>query len=262
MKNPKEGDVIAVWFSNGAASAIAAKLTIEKYGDFCAIRLLNNPIAEEDKDNLRFKDDCQAWLGYPIERVVNKNYPNASAVEVWEKRKFMSSPYGAPCTNELKRIARQQWEAANHHDWLVMGYTAEELDRHDTFVLTERDNLLPILIDANLSKQDCVDMLNSYGIEPPAIYKREYPNANCIGCVKATSPTYWNLVRRQDPEVFVERAEQSRRLGARLVRVKNKRIFLDELSPDAKGHSLKSMKFECGLFCEERPIKDSSEFLS
>ncbi len=48
------------------------------------------------------------------------------------------------------------------------------------------------------------------------------------------------------------RADQSRRMGAKLVRVNNKRIFLDELSPDAKGRPLKEIKMpECGIFCEE-----------
>ena len=55
---------------------------------------------------------------------------------------------------------------------------------------------------------------------------------------------------REFPEVFDQRAEQSRRLGARLVRVKNERIFLDELDPKAKGRPLKTMP-DCGLFCEE-----------
>lgn len=36
--------VIAVWFSCGAASAVAAKLTIEKYGETHDIRVLNNPV--------------------------------------------------------------------------------------------------------------------------------------------------------------------------------------------------------------------------
>jgi len=34
------------------------------------------------------------------------------------------------------------------------------------------------------------------------------------------------------------------------VRVKNERIFLDELDPKAKGRPLKTMP-DCGLFCEE-----------
>jgi len=116
--------------------------------------------------------------------------------------------------------------------------------------MTERDNVLPILIDANMTKNDCADMIRAAGIKLPEIYGRGFPNANCIGCVKATSPTYWNLVRREFPEVFDQRAEQSRRLGARLVRVKNERIFLDELDPKAKGRPLKTMP-DCGLFCEE-----------
>lgn len=54
--------------------------------------------------------------------------------------------------------------------------------------------------------------------------------------------------------MFAARAEQSRRLGAKLTRVKNKRLFLDELDPTAKGKPMKSMKaIECGSFCEERP---------
>jgi hypothetical protein len=51
--------------------------------------------------------------------------------------------------------------------------------------------------------------------------------------------------------VFEARAEQSRRLGVRLVRVKNQRLFLDELSETATGAPLKNMRSECGLFCEE-----------
>jgi len=78
------------------------------------------------------------------------------------------------------------------------------------------------------------------------------PNANCKGCVKATSPTYWNLVRQIYPQDFKERAEQSREIGAKLVRVKNKRIFLDELDPKSKGRALKDLNFECGIFCNTK----------
>lgn len=248
---PQKGNLIAIWFSNGVASAVAAKRTIQVYGNICEIRILNNPILEEDSDNLRFQADCQDWFGIKIEKVLNSNYPAASAVEIWDKG-FMGNIHGAPCTTELKRKARQQWEQKNHHDWLVMGFTSDEKDRHDRFSLTERGNLLPILIEAGLSKQDCAEIILNAGIEPPAVYARGYPNANCLGCVKATSATYWNLVRQQDPEVFQSRADQSRRIGARLARYKGKRIFLDELPANARGNSLKSMQFQCGLFCEER----------
>ncbi len=251
---PRFGDTIAVWFSNGVASAVAAKKTIEKYGSICTIRILNNPVAEEDDDNLRFKHDCEKWLGFKIETVINPLFPSASAVDVWEKRQYMSGIKGAPCTYALKKQARQVWESENVHHWLVMGFTAEEHERHRRFVLTERTNLLPILIDANLTKQDCADIIQAAGIDPPDVYRRGYPNANCIGCVKATSPTYWNLVRHDSPEVFAARAEQSRRIGCKLTRYKGRRIFLDELPVGAMGKTLKSMRFECGLFCEEKTL--------
>ena len=250
---PKEGDAIAVWFSCGAASAMAARLTLQRYGNLCDIRVVNNPVAEEDEDNRRFLADVQEWLGVTIEDVRNSKYPNASAEEVWDRRGGMSFPHGAPCTYHLKKEARQQWENANKPDWHVFGFGAEERDRHDMFTLTERANVLPILIEAGLTRQDCFDRVVNAGLTPPRIYDLGYPNANCIGCVKATSPTYWNHVRKVHPDVFARRAEQSRRLGSQLVRVKNKRMFLDELDPNAKGRPLSSMKApECGLFCEEK----------
>lgn len=244
-------EVIAVWFSCGAASAVAAKKTIEIYGNTHEIRILNNPIKEEDEDNLRFLKDVEKWLGLKVETVVNKKYSNQSAVEVWAKRKFMSGPKGAPCTLELKKNARQQWETENKADWHVLGFTFDEIKRHEKFILTERSNVLPVLIDLKITKEDCFKIIQYAGIELPRIYKLGYPNANCIGCVKATSPTYWNHVRNMHPEVFQQRLEQSREIGCKLVRYQNKRIFLDELPSEAIGRSMKNLDFECGIFCEE-----------
>lgn len=260
LEAPGKGDTIAVWFSSGAASAVAAKLTVERYGRSCTVRLVNNPMREEDLDNLRFLRDIETWLGVEVEFARNSNYPNASAVEIWDRRGGMVFLHGAPCTFHGKKEARQQWEAINHPDWHVLGFTADERRRHERFVLTERSNVLPVLIDAGLTKEDCFAILREEGIELPRVYSRGYPNANCIGCVKATSPTYWNHVRQQDPEVFAERAEQSRRLGAKLVRYRGQRIYLDELPAEAKGRPLKAMKaVECGLFCEEPLASESAQ---
>jgi len=246
--------MIVVWFSCGAASAVAAKLIVRCYSHRCNVVVVNNPIHNEDADNRRFLADVSRWIGQPIEDARNINFPKGDCEEVWGKRGFMSGPKGAPCTTELKKKARQQWEDRNHHDWMVMGFTADEVKRHENFSLTERSNVLPILIDAGLTKSDCFQLLADAGIELPLMYRLGYPNANCIGCVKATSPTYWNHVRQVHPEVFESRAVQSRSIGCRLVRVKNKRLFLDELDPAAKGLPMKSMKMpECGIFCEEKP---------
>lgn len=247
-----QGKHIAVWFSCGAASAVAAKLSLDKWGRDNKVSILNNPIKEEDDDNQRFLRDCEDWLGVKVESVVNKKYPNQSCVEVWNKRQFMSGPLGAPCTQELKKKARQDWEVDNKPDYTVLGFTSEETKRADRFRLTERDTLLTPLIESSLTKEDCFRIIQQAGIELPRIYKLGYPNANCIGCVKAGSATYWNLVREKHPEVFEQRSDQSREIGSKLVYYKGKRIYLDELPPEAKGRSLKGYDFECGIFCEEK----------
>lgn len=248
----KKGDHITVWFSCGAASAVAAKKTVEKYGDIATIRIVNNPVKEEDEDNERFKDDVEKWLGVEIETAINPNFPTCSIVDVWDKKKYIGGIAGAPCTVELKKRARQKWEEENRSDWIVLGFTFEEQDRAERFAKFERSELIPILVDEVVTKQDCFRILFAADIAIPRIYEMGYPNANCIGCCKATSPTYWNHVRKMHPEIFKERAKQSREIGAKLVRVNGKRIFLDELDPDATGQPMKNMDFECGNFCEDR----------
>jgi hypothetical protein len=241
--------MIVVWFSCGVASAVAAKITLEKYQD---VRVVNSPVIEEDADNIRFLRDVERWLGIKIETAINPKFPNRSAVEVWDKRRFMSGPLGAPCTIELKKEARYAWERENKPDWHVLGFTVDEKTRHDRFVESERPNVLPVLINEGITKAVCFEIVHNAGIKRPRIYDLGYPNANCIGCVKATSPTYWNHVRQMHPEVFEHRARQSREIGARLARVNNNRIFLDELKLTDKGRPMKAMNFDCGVFCEEK----------
>lgn len=250
---PKPGQTIAVWFSCGAASAVAAKKIIQEYGKSNIIKIINNPIKEEHPDNQRFLKDVEKWLGHEIEFAVNSKYKNHSCVEVWDEENIMSNVNGfAPCTDELKKKARYEWEVKNRADWTVLGFTKEEENRFKRFQLKERATSIWILEDT--TKAECFSILIDAGIKLPFIYEMGFPNANCIGCVKATSPTYWNLVRNKFPDIFEERAKQSREMGtngARLVRVKGERIFLDELDPKAKGGKLKDLNFECGIFCSK-----------
>jgi hypothetical protein len=252
----KDNDSIVVWFSCGAASAVAAWLAVRIWGD--RVRIVNNPIKQELDDNRRFLADCEKWLGRKFEEAVNPKYPDGDCEAVWRDRKYMSGVKGAPCTQRLKKEARQLWEDSNPTDWMILGFTSEEQVRSDNFRRTERGNVIPLLIDAGLTKEDCAQILTNHGIELPLSYRLGYNNANCVGCVKATSPTYWNHVRKTHPETFESRAKQSREIGCRLTRYKGKRIFLDELPEDAIGRPMKSIRdVECGIFCEERPKGNS-----
>ena len=246
-----EGKEIVCWFSCGVASAVALKKTVELYGERNNVRAVYNPVKEEDSDNLRFMEEVSSWVGVDIELATNPKYASCSILDVFENKRYMSGVAGAPCTVELKKKARYEFEKHNTIDWHVLGFTADEQRRHDRFVKGERENVLPVLIYLELDKHTCMSVVMDAGIEVPRMYKLGYVNANCVGCVKATSPTYWNHVRKTHPEIFEERARQSRDIGARLVRVKGERIFLDELDPNAKGRPLGSYKIECGIFCSE-----------
>ena len=238
---------IVVWFSCGAASAVAAKKTIEKYGSTHNVVVVNTPIYNEHPDNQRFLKDVEKWIGQEIVFAKNSKWKSSNIVDVFEKRKYMSGVEGAPCTKVLKKEARYEYEQSHHIDFHVLGFTVEEWQRQKAFNLGERNNTLPVLVSELITKKECFKIIKEAGIALPEIYKLGFPNANCIGCVKATSPTYWNLVRRTFPEVFKERAEQSRRIGCKLVRVKGERIFLDELAEDAVGGKIDAP--ECSIFC-------------
>lgn len=245
------GKDIVVWFSCGMASAVAAKLTVDVYGKHNNVTIVNTPIAEEDDDNRRFADDVSKWIGKEIHFEVNHKFPLSSIVDVFDRKKYMGGIKGAPCTQLLKKEARYQYTSRVNVDFHVLGFTSDERRRHDKFVLTEISNVIPVLIEFGVTKTMCKHIIAQAGIDRPRMYDLGYPNANCPGCIKSTSPAYWNLVRKTHPEVFESRATQSRRIGAKLVRVSGERVFLDELSrEDDSGVIDESV--ECGIFCEER----------
>lgn len=241
---------IVVWFSCGSASAVALKKTLELFPND-NVRAVYNPVTNEHKDNLRFLKDIENWCGIKIEIAKNPKFELCDINEVFRSRKYMSGVSGAPCTQELKKNARYNFEKNNKIDFHVLGFTHDEIHRHEKFVKTERENVLPVLIDLKLTKNDCFELLKNNGIKLPEIYSFGFKNANCIGCVKATSPSYWDLVRENFPDIFLERAKLSREIGCKLTRYHGKRIFLDEL-PDKIIRKPIRRSPDCGIFCEEK----------
>jgi len=219
---------VIVWFSCGAASACAAKLASDKYGDELLV-VYCDTMATEHPDNQRFFDDVQRWIGRPILKIKSSRYEDVN--DVFDKRKLMANRFGAPCTIEMKKRPRFEFQQAT--DVHIFGMSADEERRLRRFEQSNPELYLEWnLLEAGMTKTQCLSMVTNAGIELPAMYQLGYKNNNCLGCVKATSPSYWNAIRRDFPEVFAQRAEQSRRLGAKLTRVKGVRCFLDQLAPD------------------------------
>lgn len=236
---------IIVWFSCGAASAVAAKIAVEKYGDRVQV-VYCDTLAGESDDNPRFMADVERWIGKKITVIKSDRY--ATIDEVFMKTRYMAGNEGARCTVEMKKVPRFKFQRAD--DIHVFGFTKDETKRIKGLAGDNPEmSLLWVLRDAGVTKKECYRRLLLAGIRLPKLYEQGYRNNNCIGCVKATSPGYWNKVKIDYPEVFERRARQSRQLGVRLTRVKNKRIFLDQLPPDAKGR-FKMEDISCGPECK------------
>lgn len=242
--------LIIVWFSCGSASAVAAKLTIEHYSGTHEVEIVNcDTRPSENSDNYRFSKDVEKWIGQPIRYISNPEFKDVD--EVFEKRKYMAGIHGAICTVELKKRPRQHDErAANAIN--VFGFTADkkEFKRSRRFQLKNPEmSLLWVLQLLGITKKQCHNMIAGAGIRTPTMYLLGYENNNCPGCVKATSAWYWDKIRSDFPSVFRRRCEQSRKLGVRLVRVKGKRIFLDELPPGPFNKPRQKENLSCGPEC-------------
>jgi hypothetical protein len=244
MTKPK----MLVWFSCGAASAVAAKLSLEIYSGSRDVEVVCcDTRPSEHPDNYRFSDDVERWLGVPITFIRNPQFDTVD--EVFEKVRYMSGIAGARCTTELKKKPRFDYAPvdATH----AFGFTADETKRIRAFEQNNPDMRLEfVLRDQGVTKKDCYLRLQQAGIRLPEMYLLGFNNNNCPGCVKASSPWYWAMVRKHFPEVFKRRAEQSRAIGCRLVEIKHHvRIFLDELPDREFKPPRKKENLSCGPEC-------------
>ncbi len=232
---------VIAWFSCGDASAVACWLTLKSHPEAIVVRI---HIPDEHPDNERFAADCARWYGKPI--TVIQDAEKRSTFDVWEKRRYIAGIAGAPCTGELKKAVRYEFQRPE--DVHVFGFTIEERKRAETFRQNNFELALQFpLIDAGLSKPDCHAIVQAQGIQLPAMYRLGFNN-NCIGCPKGGAG-YWNMIRRHFPERFARMAELSRRLGARLIKQDGVRVFLDELRTDT-GRQKDEVTIECSPLCE------------
>lgn len=236
---------VVCWFSCGAASSVATKLAITQYAGQ-QIVIARCIVKEEHPDNDRFAADCEKWFGMPITNLISEKY-NGSIYEVFEKRKYISGIAGAPCTMLLKKQVRLDYQKPD--DKHVFGYCAEEQSRWDGFLDANNIDAVSPLMERGLEHSDCLAMIEHAGIELPVMYKLGYQHNNCIGCVKASGAGYWNKIRDDFPAEFDRMAALSRRIGARLTKDGEQRIFLDELRKGTGDYQTEP-EIQCGIFCE------------
>ena len=240
---------IVCQFSCGAASAVATKLTLAKYGATHDVQILNAFIKEEDPDNRRFLADCEKWFGRSV-TVLRDERDGGSIIHLFKRKQFIKNRYGAACSKALKRDLLDKWKQPG--DVMVFGFTMEEEDRFEDF--KDRNPNRPVmapLIEAGLGKEDCKAMVERAGIELPLMYRLGYDNANCIGCVKG-GEGYFRAIREDFPEQFEELAAVQDEIGEGSFLFRNRktgeRYSLRDIpaGPVRRNEELPS----CSFFCE------------
>jgi hypothetical protein len=244
---------IVCQFSCGAASAVAAKLTLAQHPD--AI-LVNAFIKNECEDNRRFLADCERWLGRTVTVLRDQKY-GADVITVFRTVGYIKGPNGASCTSRIKRGLLRTFEQPG--DVLVLGFTAEEQERYDDWLQDWPDRpIMAPLIERGLTKEDCKAMVLRAGIELPLQYRRGYANANCKVCIKG-GMGYMRAAREDFPIEFEEMCAAEDYVHS--LHGDNARIFRHRSGPHVgQRFALRDLPDgpvdrndgppECGLFCE------------
>lgn len=225
------------WLSAGVSSFIAGYLAkdVDKF--------IYIDIENQHPDSMRFIRDCERVLGKETEILKSEL---GSAQNVIEKYRFVNGPYGAKCTEVLKKQVRKKWEY-DHRKYditYVWGFDCSEKHRADRLRATtpEYEHEFP-LIDRGITKAAAHGICEGLGIKRPAMYDMGYSNNNCIGCVKG-GMGYWNKVRIDFPFAFKRMAELERLIGHSCI----KGVYLDELDPK-RGRMEKEIMPDCGILC-------------
>ena len=247
--NNKQNNPVICQFSCGAASAVATRLALARYGAD-NVQIVNAYIQEEHPDNRRFLADCEKWFGKKITILQDRKY-GASTMEVFRRERFIKSRHGAPCSGRLKRRPLDGWlaEQGNVSATVIFGFTVEEANRFEN-ILDRVPYAVAPLIDAGLRKSDCLAMIERAGIKLPMMYQLGYSNANCIGCPKGGAG-YWNKIRRDFPDRYAAMSELQESIGPNsyfLADRDGSRISLKDLDPDAGRHN--TVLPDCSFFCE------------
>lgn len=226
------------WISAGVSSFIAGYLERKSIDEFIYIDIEN-----QHPDSMRFIKECENALGKPIQILRS---PYRSVENVIRQFRFINGPYGAKCTQILKKRVRKEWEDFHKDCWLTYVWGFDLSEKHRAERLDEATpnviNQYP-LIERGLSKQDSHAILKKLGIARPYMYGLGYSNNNCIGCVKG-GMGYWNKIRIDFPNVFQRMSALEREIGHSCI----KGVYLDELEPD-RGRMEDEIMQDCSMIC-------------
>ena len=236
---------VVCWWSGGVTSAYACYLSINLFGlDRCHFLMIDTK--NEHKDTYRFKKDCEKLYGKKINIITEVGNKYSSIEDVWIKNMSLNVSYGAICSYELKRKARENWEKKNKFSHQVFGFEFESKEFNRALSLSlnhKKVNAIFPLLMYGYNKDKCIDFFNDKKIEIPMMYKLGFRNNNCFktGCVQG-GIGYWKKIQKDFPKIFNKMANQLVFLKKHPDYPQNKSI------DDMKGREVKPL-MECNGFC-------------
>jgi hypothetical protein len=202
---------VICWWSGGVTSAVACMLAIDMYGkENC--RLIMIDTGNESNDTYRFKSDCEKWYGKDIEQIsaVGPKKKYDSIEDVWYDFLSLNAASGAICSSELKRQVRIDFQRRNGYSFQVFGFDSSEplraINLKKNYPAT---NPMFPLLEFNISKEECIGIIQSKGIGIPDSYEKGFRNNNCFktGCVRG-GVGYWKKIQSDFPEKFEAMAKR------------------------------------------------------
>jgi 3'-phosphoadenosine 5'-phosphosulfate sulfotransferase (PAPS reductase)/FAD synthetase len=230
-----------VWFSCGAASAIATKFAADLYGD--DLHIVYCDTGGEHPDNKRFLLDVQKWVNREIIILKDNRYVNH--FDVFMQVRYIKDQFGAPCTRILKRMQREKYQLPD--DVHIFGFTAEETERAEK-IDKQQLKTHHILIERGITKEMCLGFLWKAGIKLPVMYELGYEHNNCIACCKG-GMGYFNKIRKDFPEHFNKMAMIEREICFSVLKDEKGMVFLDELEP-TRGNFAEEKAISCDILCQ------------
>lgn len=274
---------IICWWSGGITSAVACYLSIEIFGiDRCLFLMIDTK--NEHDDTYRFKKDCEKLYGKKIEVIDNFGENYSSIEDVWMKHLSLNVSYGAICSYQLKRVAREKWEKENKFKYQIFGFEFESKEFNRAMSLQMNhpkvNPIFPLLM-YGYDKEKCIEFFNSKNIEIPLMYKLGFRNNNCFntGCVQG-GIGYWKKIQKEFPDKFNKMAKlehtitdkknipvtmlkdqsnKAKESGNQLVFLKKHPNYPEnKCLNDMEGRELKPL-MECNGFCGTNDLNPPNE---
>mgnify|MGYP003657073353 CR=1 FL=1 len=216
-----------VSLSGGTASAVVGDLVIKKYGrDNITLYFMDTNW--EDKDLYRFLNDLESYWEKDIVKLKDGRTP----LQVGEDVKFILNNRVRQCSFQLK--IKPFTDMIKKHSKPVTIHLGLDWSEEHRMEAPKKnyEAIEGVSVDYPLTwkpipTKKYSEIVESWGIEIPRLYKMGFPHNNCGGRCVAQGKGEWRRLKRMFPERFEEVAEWEDKMRKELPKAKDKSILKD-----------------------------------